>query len=75
MKSYLPNGTVVLLKGGEKKIMICVNNEYMLRKIRRQLRFCGSFRCAEAVMIGKTIAERKRERHRSSLEQTAAHIS
>ena len=22
MKSYLPNGTVVLLKGGEKKIMI-----------------------------------------------------
>lgn len=63
------------LKKREKKIRICVNNEYMLRKIRRQLLFCGSYRCAEAVMVGKTIAERKRERHRSTLEQTAAHIS
>lgn len=59
----------------EKKIQICVDNEYMLRRIRRKLFWCGSFLGAEAVMIGKNIEERKRERRRKTLEQNAVHIS
>lgn len=57
------------------KIVLSVDNEYMLRRLRRQLILCGSAGRAVVCMNGKTLAERKRERHRSSLEQTAPHIS
>lgn len=63
------------LKKREEKIIIHVDNEYMLRRMRRQVLLCGSFLAARVVMIGKTIEERKRERRRATVEQKATHIS
>ncbi len=47
----------------------------MLRRIRRQLFFCGRAGCAEVSMDGLTIEERKRERRRTTLEKKPEHIS
>ena len=58
-----------------EKIVISVENEYMLRRMRYQLFFCGSAGCAEVRMDGLTLDERKRERRRTTLEKKPEHIS
>ncbi len=57
-----------------KKPVLVVDNEYMLRRMRHQLRMCGSARCVELVIEGKSIEERKRERRRTTIEQTPTHL-
>jgi hypothetical protein len=59
----------------EKKTVIYVDNEYMCRRMKRLLFWCGSAGRAIVCMQGKTIEERKRERRRTSLDQKAEHIS
>ena len=64
------------LKGtGREKVKLHVDTEYMLRRLKRQLFFCGSYGRAEVILDGKTIEERKRERRRSTLEKTPAHLT
>ena len=58
----------------EDKIVISVDNEYMKKRIRRQLFLCLSFGRAKVTVIGKSIEERKRERRRSTVEQTPTHL-
>lgn len=57
-----------------EKIEITVDNEYMLKRIRRQLFLCGSAGRASVTFEGKTIEERRRERRRTTLEQTPTHL-
>ena len=56
------------------RVRICVENEYMGKRMRRLLRWCGSAGCTEVMVIGKSIEERKRERRRSSLDAAPAHL-
>ncbi len=58
----------------QDKIVISVENEYMLRRIKRLLFFCGSLGRAEVVLAGKTVAQRKRERRRTTLEKEPVHL-
>ena len=51
-----------------------VDNEYMCRRLRLRLFLCGSVGRVQVVQIGKTIDERKRERRRSTIEQTPVHL-
>ena len=79
---YLPRSVKRLKLGAfgfgscpdEEKTVICVENEYMKRRIKRQLLFCLSFGRARVEVVGKTIEERKRERRRATLEQTPVHL-
>ena len=58
----------------EEKLRLLVENEYMLRRMKRLLFWAGGRRAAEVVLAGKTLEERKRERRRQTLEQTPAHL-
>ena len=58
----------------EEKAVMYVENEYMLRRMKRLLFLCGSWGRVRVELIGKSIEERKRERHRATLEQTPVHI-
>ena len=58
----------------EEKAVMYVDNEYMQRRMKRLLMLCGSWGRVRVELIGKSIEERKRERHRSTLEQTPVHI-
>ena len=57
-----------------EKIRLLVDNEYMLRRLKPRLFLCGSAGCAELILVGKTIEERKRERRRASVEQNPTHL-
>jgi hypothetical protein len=67
-------GVFGLGKNKEQKIEIAVDSEYMLKRIKRQLFLCGSAGRATVTFEGKTIEQRKRERRRSTLEQTPTHL-
>ena len=58
----------------EEKLQLGVESEYLLRRVRRLLKLCGSSGRAEVVLLGKTIEERKRERRRADLEQKPVHL-
>ena len=58
----------------KEKTVLYVENEYMLRRMKRLLLLCGSWQCTRAVLVGKTVAERKRERRRTTLEQEPTHL-
>ena len=58
----------------EQKIEIAVDSEYMLKRIKRQLFLCESAGRATVTFEGKTVEQRKRERRRSTLEQTPTHL-
>ena len=58
----------------DEKAILYVDNEYMLRRVKRLLLLCGSQGCARVELIGKSIEERRRERHRTTLEQAPVHI-
>ena len=60
-------------KDGEK-ITVCVENEYMVRRMKRLLFWSGSAKCTTVKLIGKSIEERKRERRRESLDEKGAHL-
>jgi len=60
-------------KDGEK-ITVCVENEYMVRRMKRLLFWCGSGGCTTVKLVGKSIEERKRERRRSDLNAKGAHL-
>ena len=60
-------------KDGEK-ITVCVENEYMVRRMKHLLALCGSAKCTTVKLIGKSIEERKRERRRESLDEKGAHL-
>lgn len=59
----------------EERMILKVENEYMARRLRRMLFFCGSARCAVVEVIGKSIEERKRERRRSTIEKSPTHLA
>ncbi len=56
------------------KITLVVDNEYMLRRMKRLLFWCGSARCVNLCIEGKSLEERKRERRRNTIEQTPTHL-
>ena len=60
-------------KDGEK-VTVCVENEYMVRRMKHLLALCGSAKCTTVKLIGKSIEERKRERHRESLDAKGTHL-
>ena len=60
-------------KDGEK-ITICVENEYMVRRMKRLLFWSGSANCTTVKLIGKSIEERKRDRRRASLDEKGTHL-
>ena len=60
-------------KDGEK-ITVCVENEYMVRRMKKLLFWCGSAKCTTVKLIGKTVEERKRECRRESLDEKGAHL-
>lgn len=57
------------------KIRILADNEYMQKRLRTLLWRCGSIGRVTVVFEGKTLAERKRERHKRSLHDEPTHIS
>lgn len=57
-----------------EKVQILVDNEYMKRRLTRQLRLSLSAGRAEVIVVGKSIEERKRERRRSDVEQKPTHL-
>lgn len=79
---YLPHSVKRLGKGafgcearsGDDRVKIYVENEYMEKRMIRLLSKCGSAVCADVVVVGKTIAERKRERRRATLEDAPVHL-
>ena len=60
-------------KDGEK-ITVCVENEYMVRRMKRLLFWSGSANCTTVKLIGKSIEERKRDRRRASLNEKGTHL-
>ena len=58
----------------EEKLRLLVENDYMARRLKRMLFWCGSSGCATVSVIGKTIEERKRERRRSTLDSEPVHL-
>lgn len=60
-------------KDGEK-ITVCVENEYMVRRMKRLLFWCGSANCTTVKLIGKTVEERKRERRRANVDAKGTHL-
>ena len=47
----------------------------MLKKLRSLFLRCGSLGRVTVEFAGKSLAERRRERHRKTLEDTPTHIS
>ena len=66
-------GAFGLGRSREKTVMY-VDNEYMRRRMKQQLFLCGSLGRVRIELVGKSIEERKRERHRTELEQKPVHI-
>ena len=60
-------------KDGEK-ITVCVENEYMVRRMKRLLFWCGSAKCTTVKLIGKSIEERKRDRRRANVDAKGTHL-
>ena len=60
-------------KDGEK-ITVCVENEYMVRRMKSLLFWCGSANCTEIKLIGKSIEERKRDRRRANVDAKGTHL-
>ena len=60
-------------KDGEV-ITVCVENEYMVRRMKRLLFWCGSANCTAVRLVGKSIEERKRERRRANVEAKGTHL-
>ena len=60
-------------KDGEK-ITVCVENEYMVRRMKKLLFWCGSAKCTTVKLIGKSIEERKRDRRRANVEAKGTHL-
>ena len=60
-------------KDGEK-ITVCVENEYMVRRMKSLLFWCGSAGCTTVKLIGKSIEERKRDRRRANVEAKGTHL-
>ena len=60
-------------KDGEK-ITVCVENEYMVRRMKRLLFWSGSAGCTTVKLIGKSIEERKRDRRRANVEAKGTHL-
>ena len=60
-------------KDGEK-ITVCVENEYMVRRMKRLLFWCGSAKCTTIKLIGKSIEERKCERRRANVDAKGTHL-
>ena len=60
-------------KDGEK-ITVCVENEYMVRRMKSLLFWCGSANCTTVKLIGKSIEERKRERRRANVDAQGTHL-
>lgn len=58
----------------DEKITVCVENEYMVRRMKKLLFWCGSAKCTTVKLIGKTVEERKRERRRESLDAKGTHL-
>ena len=57
-----------------EKITVCVENEYMVRRMKRLLFWCGSAGCTTVKLIGKTVEERKRERRRANVDAKGTHL-
>lgn len=62
-------------KAKGERVKLYVEQEYMRRRAKRMLFFCGSYGRVEVILAGKTIEERKRERRRTTLEKTPAHLT
>ena len=60
-------------KDGEK-ITVCVENEYMVRRMKSLLFWCGSAGCTTVKLIGKSIEERKRDRRRANVDAKGTHL-
>ena len=60
-------------KDGEK-ITVCVENEYMVRRMKTLLFWCGSANCTTVKLIGKSIEERKRDRRRANVAAKGTHL-
>lgn len=60
-------------KDGEK-ITVCVENEYMVRRMKRLLFLCGCAKCTTVKLIGKSIEERKRDRRRANVDAKGTHL-
>ena len=60
-------------KDGEK-ITVCVENEYMVRRMKSLLFWCGSANCTTVKLIGKSIEERKRDRRRANVDAKGTHL-
>ena len=58
----------------DEKITVCVENEYMVRRMKRLLFWCGSAKCTTVKLIGKSIEERKRDRRRANVDAKGTHL-
>lgn len=58
----------------DEKITVCVENEYMVRRMKRLLFWCGSANCTVVKLVGKSIEERKRERRRANVDAKGTHL-
>ncbi len=57
-----------------EKITVCVENEYMVRRMKQLLFWCGSANCTTVKLVGKSIEERKRERRRANVDAKGTHL-
>ena len=57
-----------------EKITVCVENEYMVRRMKALLFWCGSANCTTVKLIGKTVEERKRDRRRANVDAKGTHL-
>lgn len=79
---YVPHSLKKLGRGafgrGKRKdgevITVCVENEYMVRRMKRLLFWCGSAKCTDVKLVGKSIEERKRERRRANVDAKGTHL-
>lgn len=79
---YVPHSLKKLGRGafgtGKRKdgevITVCVENEYMVRRMKRLLFWCGSAKCTTVKLVGKSIEERKRERRRANVDAKGTHL-
>lgn len=58
----------------EERIVLFAENEYMEKRLRRMLFLCGSAGRTRVERIGKDLETRRRERHRTELEQKPVHL-
>ena len=59
----------------KERMVLTVKTEYLEKRLRRLVFWAGSAGRVEIRFSGKTIDQRKRERRRATVEQTATHIS